>query len=51
LLRRIAAEKHPPLDGKPDPGLMAAERIVQQLELSRYEVRERAEEPRGNRTS
>ena len=46
LLRRIAAEKHPPLDGEPDPAQMAAEKIVEQLELSRYEVREREEQPR-----
>lgn len=46
LLRRIAAEKNPPLDCEPDPALMAAERIVEQLELSRYEVRERADKPR-----
>ena len=36
LLRRIAAEKHPPLDGEPDPALMAAERIVEQLMRSEY---------------
>ena len=41
LLRRIAAEKHPPLDGEPDPAQMAAEKIVEQLELSCYELRAR----------
>ena len=50
LLRRIAAEKHPPLDGEPDPALMAAERIVEQLELSRYEVRERDEKAKRHGT-
>ena len=46
LLRRIAAEKHPPLDGEPDPAQMAAEKIVEHLELSRYEVREMADKPK-----
>ena len=36
LLRRIAAEKHQPLDATTDPALMAAGRIVEHLELSRY---------------
>lgn len=43
-------QHHPPLDGEPDPAQMAAEKIVEQLELSRYEVRERQDKPRGHGT-
>jgi|GEM_PF-3293025 len=50
LLRRLAAEKHPPLDTEPDPAIVAAERIVEHLERSGYEVRERTEKPSGHRT-
>ena len=50
LLRCIAAEKHPPLDGQPDPAVMAAEQIVEHLERSRFEVREREDEVKLHRT-
>jgi hypothetical protein len=44
-------QKHPPLDGKPEPAQMAAaENTVEQLELSGYEVRERKEKARRHGT-
>ena len=50
LLRRIVAERHPDPDSTLDPATAAAERIIEHLERSRYEVRERADKPRGHRT-
>ena len=50
LLRRIVNEKHPDPDSTLDPATAAADRIVEHLERSRYEVRERADKPRGHRT-
>jgi hypothetical protein len=50
LLRRIVNEKHPDPESPIDPATEAAERIVEHLERSRYEVREPAEKPRGHRT-
>jgi hypothetical protein len=41
LLRRIVAEKHPRPGDQFEPGTVAAERIVKQLELSGYEVRKK----------
>ena len=46
LLRRIVNEKNPDPESPIDPGTAAAERIVEHLERSRYEVRERADKPR-----
>jgi hypothetical protein len=43
-------EKHPDPESPIDPATAAAERIVEHLERSRYEVRERADKPRGHRT-
>jgi hypothetical protein len=40
-------EKHPYLESPVDPGTAAAERIVEHLEHSGHEVRERAEKTRG----
>ena len=48
--RRIVNEKHPDPYSTLDPATAAAERIVEHLERSRYEVRERADKPRGHRT-
>ena len=50
MLRRIVNEKHPDPESPIDPATAAAERIVEHLERSRYEVRERADKPRGHRT-
>jgi hypothetical protein len=50
LLRRLVAERYPDSDSTLDPAKAAAERIVEHLERSRYEVRERADKPRGHRT-
>ena len=50
LLRRIVNEKHPDPESLLDPATAAAERIVEHLERSRYEVRKRADKPRGHRT-
>ena len=49
LLRRIVAETHPNPESPLDPATTAAERIIEHLELSRYEVRERGEEPKPHR--
>lgn len=49
LLRRIVAEKHQPLDRVTDPAEMAAERIIEHLELSRYEVHHINAGPRQHR--
>ena len=49
LLRQIVAERHPFPDSNLNPSTAAAERIVEHLERSRYEVR-RADKPRGHRT-
>jgi hypothetical protein len=45
LLRHIVNEKHPDPESLLDPATAAAERIVEHLERSRYEVRERADKP------
>lgn len=50
LLRRIAVEKHPPLDPAMDAANITAERIVEHLERSRYEVRPRDEQPKRHAT-
>ena len=50
LLRRIVNEKHPDPESPIDPATAAAERIVEHLERSRYELRKRAVKPRGHRT-
>lgn len=50
LLRRIAVEKHPPLVPAMDAAYTAAERIVEHLELSRYELRKRDDNPRRHAT-
>ena len=50
LLRRIVNQKHPDPESPVDPGTAAAERIVEHLKRSRYEVRKRTEKPRGHRT-
>jgi hypothetical protein len=49
LLRRIVNEKHPDPESPVDPGTAAAEPIVEHWGRSRYEVRERADKPRGHR--
>lgn len=48
LLRRIVAETHPDPDGALDPATAAAERVVEHLERSRYEVRHSPGKPRGH---
>lgn len=50
LLRRVVAEKHPNPDHPLDPAMAAAERILEHLELSRYEVRQRDDKPKHHRT-
>jgi len=50
LLRRIVNEKHPHPESPVDPGTAAAERIVEHLERSGHQVRERTEKPRGHWT-
>jgi hypothetical protein len=50
LLRRIVAEKHPSPTELLDPAMMAAEKILRQLELSNYEVRRKDQRQRPHHT-
>ncbi|MEZ5904861.1 MAG: hypothetical protein R3C69_07090 [Geminicoccaceae bacterium] len=50
LLRRVVAETHPNPESPIDPGTAAAERIIEQLELSGYEVRHVGGKSRPHRT-
>ncbi len=51
LLRRIVNEKHPDPESLIDPATVAAERIIEHLERSQYEVLERKGKPRGHGTA
>lgn len=50
LLRRLVTEKHPSPTDLLDPAMMAADKILRQLELSGYEVRRRDRRVRQHST-
>ena len=50
LLRQVAAETHPSPTDLLDPAMMAAEKILRQLELSGYEIRREDQQQRPHHT-